>query len=158
MWFWHLILNSPMNMNRKSRKVSIICKNIIIWQKRKLKTMGVGQESYLINDIEIIVLRRKWVKIYTIQYNYKTNLFSFCLSLEQVPWILSLLTSLTHVPKSLPPWGGSFVHSEQTIWRSTENTQLQKKSESCIIGSTWSCPFLPYTLCRKVITFWFQGD
>ena len=39
--------------------------------------MGVGEESYLINDIEIIDLRRKWVKIQTIQYNYKTNLFSF---------------------------------------------------------------------------------
>ena len=49
--------------------------------------MGVGEESYLINDIEVIILRRKWVKIYTIQYNYKTNLFAFCLSLYVLVYI-----------------------------------------------------------------------
>lgn len=35
--------------------------------------------------------------------------FSFCLSLKQVPRILSLLTSLTHALKSLCPQSGSSI-------------------------------------------------
>lgn len=59
---------------------------------------------------------------------FTTGFLILPLSWTSFPGFLSLLTSLIHAPKPLCPWGGSSVHSEQTIWRSTENTASRRVS------------------------------